>query len=209
MVRVMKKRLTLILMCVAMLCMLVGCSSFSLSISSVGKDNTSAKRMAVAINEDISSGRRSSGYQLYGIDMSLNSEGIGTADLIYTKKLPQDLKYSDILIVSVDTRTGAINSVEDATFATHGTEPSETIVNGAPLQIENWKQDSGAALSTAQQTFFDEDNFIYNYALVHASVTDGIEQYRITFVSLVNHLQYICRIDAMSGAVLSKEIIDL
>ncbi len=205
----MKKRMIGIFLCTLIMITAVGCSSFSVSTNSVGKDNTTAKKMATVINEEIADSKRSADYTLYGIEMSMDAEGNGKAHLIYTKVLPENLKYSDIRIVTVDTRTGKVDSVKSADFSLYGTAPYETIINGAPLQIESWKQDSGAALSAAQNTFSAEENFVYNYAQISAAVTDGIEQYKITFVSLVNHLQYISYVDGMTGTVLKKEIVAL
>ncbi len=205
----MKKKILIFTFCLAMMLGLTACSTFSVSLKSVGKDGTGAKKMATAINEDIKSHKRGGDYVLYGIEMSMDTEGNGKARLIYTRKLMQELKYSDIMIVTVDMRTGRIETAKEADFATYGTLPYEIIVDGTPLMIESWKQDSSSALAVAQKTFFEEEDFVYNYVQVNARVKDGIGQYEITFVSLVKGLRYKCAVDGMSGAILSKEIEDL
>ncbi len=203
----MKKTILLILLCIAMLFSLSACRNFSISTNSVGKDNTSAKKMAKVIQTELESKKES--FDLYGIEMTMDTEDIGKAKLIYTNKLPQNLKYSDITIVTVDTRTGKIEAVEDADFSKMGTTPYEYIVDGAPLGIENWKKDSDEALTIAQNTFFGEQDFIYNYVRVSSVIQNEICQYKVTFISFVNDLQYSCSVDAMTGAVFSKEITDL
>ena len=202
----MKRTIFLILLCLAMLFSFTACSSFSISTNSVGKDNTSAKKMAEVIKADLEAKSENSNYTLYGIEMTMDTEDIGKAKLLYTDKLPQNLKYSDITVVTVDTRTGKIESVEDADFSTMGTVPYKTIVDGAPLGIGDWKKDSDEALAIAQNTFYGEQDFIYNYARLTAKIQDDVCQYEVTFISFVNDLQYSCCVDAMTGAVFAKEI---
>lgn len=205
----MKRKVFLLLMCFVMLFSLTACSQFTLSLNSVGKDNTSAKKMAEAIRTELESKEQMADYSLYGIEMSMDTEDIGKAKLVYTDKLPQNLKYSDITIVTVDTRTGKIESVEDADFTTMGTAPYESIVDGAPLVLSAWRKDSDEALTIAQNTFYGEEDFVYNYVRISAVVLDEICQYRVTFISFVNHLQYSCSVDAMTGVVFNKEITEL
>lgn len=205
----MKKRLSLIAGLVLAVMLLSGCKSFSVSLRTVGKDNTSALKMARTINEDLYSDKKHSNYKLYAVNMAMDAEGIGTAQLIYTSKLAQNLKYSDITVVTVDTRTGKVESVKDASFASSGLAPYESIVHGAPLQMENWKKDSSDARTIAQNTFAGETNFVYNYITIYASVVNSVEQYEVTFISFVNQLKYVCVVDGMTGAVLSKEIMSL
>ena len=205
----MKRKIFVFILCLVTLLTVSGCSTLSLTLKSVGKDSTGAKKMATAINKDIKNRKRMGDYTLYGIDMSMDTEGNGKAHLIYTRKLLQELKYSDIMIVTVDTRTGKVESAKEADFATYGTLPYEVIVDGAPLMIESWKQDSTSAMAIAQKSFFEEDDFVHNYVQICTRVKDGIGQYDITFVSLVKGLRYECAVDGMSGAILKKEIKDL
>lgn len=202
----MKKRvLCLLWVCITIL-MLTSCNNLSVSINSVGKDNTTAKRMAVEIEKDLTEEGKKNDYVLYAIEMSMDMEGIGKAQLIYTSELPQDLQYSDIFVVTVDTRTGKVDSVKDADFSSMGVTPYERIVDGAPLMITDWKKDSSDARTIAENTFYGEENFIYNYVQISAAVIDEIRQYEVTFISFVNHLQYTCFVDGMTGTVISKEI---
>lgn len=205
----MKKKCIAIFLIIITLFTMTGCKSFALSVKTVGKENTTAKKMASVIAENMAESKRMKDYALYAIEMSMNNEGIGMAKLIYTNKLPQDLKYSDIMIVTVDTRTGKVVSTKEANFETSGTKPYEQIIHGAPLHMEDWKEDSESARTIAEHTFYSEENFVYNYVQISATYQEGVQQYEVVFVSLVNELQYICRVDGMSGTVLSKEIIDL
>lgn len=205
----MKKRVLLIALCMAVLFSLTACNRFSISVNTVGKNNTTAKKMAAVIEEDLLGEKGESAYRLYGIEMSMNTEDIGKAKLIYTDKLPQNLQYSDITVVTVDTRTGEIESMQEADFATMGATPYESIVDGAPLEISSWKKDSDEALSIARNNFYAEDDFIYNYVSVSAVIENEIALYRVDFISFVNHLQYSCAVDAMTGTVLTNEITEL
>ena len=205
----MKKRIFLGIICVTMLLSLCACNSFSISLNTVGKANTSAKKMAAVIEEDLLGEKEKSNYNLYGIEMSMNTEDIGKARLIFTDKLPQNLQYSDIMVVTVDTRTGEIESVSEADFSTMGATPYDSIVEGAPLQISSWKKDSDEALTIAQNTFYGEDDFVYNYVQISAVVKNEISQYNVTFISFVNHLKYTCAVDAMTGTVVYKDIVEL
>lgn len=205
----MKKRIFFIFLCIALMLTLTACSSFSISANSVGKDNTSAKKMAQVIQEELTKKDQNSDFVLYAIEMSMDTEDIGKAKLIYTDKLPQNLKYSDITVVTVDTRTGKIESVEDADFSQMGAAPYENIVDGAPLGIENWKKDSDEALTIAKNTFYSEENFVYNYVQISSVIQNEICQYKVTFISFVNNLQYSCHVDGMTGAVFGKEVNEL
>ncbi len=205
----MKRKVFMLLLCAVMLFSLTACNRFSISLNTVGKDNTSAKKMAEVIQSELEGKEQKTDYSLYGVEMSMDTEDIGKAKLIYTNKLPQNLKYSDITVVTVDTRTGKIESVEDADFSTMGTTPYESIVDGAPLGLDTWKKDSDEALTIAQNTFYGEEDFVYNYAQISVSIKEEVRQYRVTFISFVNHLQYACSVDGMTGTVFDKEITEL
>ncbi len=204
----MRKKISILILVLVILFSFTGCQRFSVSLNTVGKDNTTAKKISKAINENLAS-EKLQNYKLYSVNISTDTEGIGSAHLFYTNKLQQELQYSDIIVVEVDTRTGKINSVEDADFTKFGTEPYDAIVGGAPLEMQSWKKDSDQALAIAQNEFFGEDNFLYNYVQTSAVFEDGVCQYKIVFISFVNRLQYSCCVDGMTGAVISREISDL
>ena len=205
----MKKKVFVSLICLCLMVTLSACSGFSISINTVGKYSTTAKKIAAVIEEDLLNEKGESKYRLYGIEMSMDTEDIGKAQLIYTDKLPQQLNYSDITVVTVDTRTGEVESVKSADFTTMGTTPYESIVEGAPLNISSWIKDSDEALSVARNTFYGEEDFVYNYVQVSAFIKNEISQYKVTFISFVNHLEYTCWVDAMTGTVIDKEITEL
>ncbi len=205
----MKKKLAFLALLVICVLMLTACNSLDLTINTVGKNNTSAKKIAAEIEKDMLAENPESNYVLYGLEMSMDVEGIGKARLYYTDKLPQDLKYSDIKVITVDTRTGQIDSVSDADFLSMGTTPYSFIVNGAPAMLDDWSKDSEDARKIAENTFYGEENFVYNYVKISAAVLEEIRQYEVTFISFVNDTRYICRIDGMTGNVISKEIMEL
>ena len=205
----MKKRVLFLSFMLVVVVLFSSCKSLDVSINTVGKNNTTAKKIAAQIEEDLTADKKENDYVLYGVDMSMDSEGIGKAQLFYTNKLPQDLKYSDITVVTVDTRTGKIDSVNDANFATMDVAPYEYVVNGAPLLLSEWKKDSEDARTVAENTFYGEENFVYNYVKISAAVVDELRQYEVTFISFVNRLQYTCHVDGMTGNVISSEITQL
>ncbi len=204
----MKKRVLILTFFCIIAVLLTSCKSMSVSINSVGKNNTTAKKIATEIDKNLIEEGNTS-YILYGIDMSMDVEGIGKAKLYYTDKLPQNLQYSDITVITVDTRTGKVDSVSDADFASFGAAPYDCIVNGSPIMMSQWKKDSDEARKIAENTFYGEENFVYNYVQVFASVKNEIQQYQVTFISFVNQLQYVCYVDGMTGAVISKDIMEL
>ncbi len=205
----MKKRniILCLLLCAALL--LSACKKLDITIGGVGKNNTTAKKIVTEIQKDLSAEDKENHFVLYGIDMAMDVEEIGKARLYYTDKLPQDLKYGDIRVVTVDTRTGEIDSISDADFYSMGASPYEYIVNGAPLMIEEWSKDSGDALKIAENTFYAQDDFVYNYVEISAMIKNGLRQYRVSFISFVNHLRYTCVVDGMTGGVISTDVTEL
>ncbi|MBQ6947079.1 MAG: hypothetical protein IJN42_03440 [Clostridia bacterium] len=205
----MKKRTALFTLIVIMVLCLTACKQLDVSINSVGKNNTSAKKIVAEIEKDLLAEDPKNPFVLYGLEMSMDIEGIGKTKLYYTDKLPQDLKYSDITVITVDTRTGHIDSVDAADFVSLETTPYEFIVDGAPAMLSDWAKDSDEARKIAENTFYGEENFVYNYVKISAFVKNGIRQYEVTFISFVNQLQYICRIDGMTGNVIFTDITKL
>lgn len=205
----MKRKIAFLSILLVVVLLFTSCKGLDISIGSVGKNNTTAKKIAAEIEKDLTGEDKTNNYVLYGVEMSMDYEGIGKAQLFYTDKLPQDLMYSDITVVTVDTRTGKIDSVGGADFATMGVTPYECIVDGAPLMLSEWKKDSEEARTVAENTFYGEENFVYNYVKISAGIVNELRQYEVTFISFVNNLQYRCCIDGMSGAVISSEITEL
>ena len=202
------KRLLTCFVLVSLLLFLSSCGFFSSRLRSVGRTNTTVIKMYNQIKDHFEQSDKS-GYLLYGVEMSLDAQGIGSAVLVYTNKRPDDIQYNDIYLAEVDCRTGAVTKMGTPDYATYGDSPYKLIEKGVPLSLESWKVDSDAAQKTALSAHMSENGFEYNYMKLCATVVDTVEAYVIEHISLVNNMVYTTVVDAVTGDIIQKSTDEL
>lgn len=201
----MKRKIKLLIAGVLLFTLILSFSSCSVlggGLRSVGRTNTTVIKMYNQLKEHFES--KNQNYLLYGVDMSLDAQGIGQAVLVYTDKRPDDLQYNDIYIAVVDCRTGAVTKQGAPDYATYGARPYELIEQGMPLSLESWKVDSDAAQKSALSAHMSEDGFEYNYLRLCATTLDSLEVYIIEHISLVNNKVYTTVVDAITADILQS-----
>lgn len=149
--------------------------------------------------------REKTGYDLYGITLTVNSENVGVFTYVYTDKRPDDMKYSDILIVEVNNRTGKIEKFSSPDYATYGEAPFEMIRGAMPIYPSSFVIDSDKAMSNAAKTHYG-DKFNYNYVRLSVVCEDGVPVYKVSHISLVNDCAYNTTVDAMTGDVIFSSV---
>ena len=203
----MKKILTFVLIITLSLSLLCGCNIFPNEKNSVGKAANTVITTYTALQENFAL-RKKSGYNLYGVKLSVDSENVGTYTYIYTDKRPDDMKYSDILVVRINSLNGKIEKFSAPEFEDYGTEPYEMIKSAMPLTLTSFAIDSDAAIKIASDHHFS-NNFIYNFLEIVVIYENGAPVYKIKHISLVNECIYYTVVDAMTGAVVTDAVEEL
>ncbi|MBQ8605610.1 MAG: hypothetical protein IJ408_02635 [Clostridia bacterium] len=203
----MKKTISLLLITVLSLGILCGCDLITTDKNSIGKTANTAISTYAALEENFAL-RKLEGYVLYGAKLTVNSENVGRYTYIYTDKRPDNMNYSDILVVEVNTLNGKIEKCSAPDYATYSSEPYEMIKSGMPIEMTSFNIDSDAAIRTAANAHFG-NNFVYNYIETTVVYENGAPVYKINHISLVNECVYNTVIDAMTGTVISKSVEDL
>lgn len=206
----MKKRIVLPLL---MVCVLLFFSSCSLPIigdffendQSLGKTNNTAVTISEAMTDYLVK-KNKENYLLHGIELTLNSDSNGVVKLYYSSVPAAQAEYSDIYIAEINSKTGYIERFDQAVYSKDGIDPYRLVkttdaFDGASISI-----DSGKAMSNGVRAFSGEAEFHYDYVSMSLTVSEGIEQYAIQFISMLNDKVYSCNVDAVSGTILSISI---
>ncbi len=201
----MKKLVCIFLACLTVL--LSGCGMFSRASNNIGKSDNTVKSVYSALNDNLAE-RGMEDYVLYGVKMLVNSENVGTYTYVYTDKRPDNMQYSDILIVEVNNRSGKIEKCSAPDYAQYGTEPYELISSAMPLDPVKLEVDSDTAIKNAALSHAG-DSFIYNYIELVLSYKNGMFLYDIGHVSLVNDCVYRSTVDAGTGDVIEATVEEL
>ncbi len=202
------KKFAALLLILAMLVSLTACnipivSDFIKSDSSLGKTNNTAVTIAAAMNDYLAA-KNKSDMVLYGMEMALNGDGNGAVLLYYTAVLPEAAEYSDIYVAEVDSKTGHVQRFSKANYSDDGIEPYQMVKEGKAIRVDSLPIDSGKAISNGVKAFSGNQDFQYDYIEITVFNTDGLEQYDIRFISMLNDLIYYCTVDGVSGAVLAS-----
>lgn len=206
----MKKKIVLPFILV---CILVFCSSCTLPIigdfiendKSLGKTNNTAVTISEAMTDYlVKKGKEN--YLLHGIELTLNSDSNGVVKLYYSSTSADLAEYSDIYIAEINSKTGYVERFDKAVYSKDGMEPYQLVkttdaFDGASIPI-----DSGKAMSVGVRAFSGEAEFHYDYVSMLLTASDGLEQYSIQFISMLNDKVYRCVVDAVSGTVLTTAI---
>lgn len=201
------KRTVAIVLIFTILISLCGCNIFPNSKNSISKTNNTVITVYNALLENFAL-REKTGYRLYGVSLTVNSENVGTYTYVYTDKRPDNMKYSDILIVEVNNRTGHIEKFSSPDYATYGDAPYKMIQTAMPLDPASFAVDSDKAMSNAAKAHYNDD-FIYNYVQLETVYTDGRVVYNVSHISLINECAYKTTVDVMTGDVLSAAVEEL
>lgn len=182
-------------------------SSCGISADNIGKTANSAMTVATELT-DIFAARKKTGYDLYGIKMLVNSENVGTYSYFYTNKRADEVRYSDILVVEINNRTGKIERFSAPDYDKHGTEPYDLISTAMPIYPQYFGIDSTAAIKKAENEHFG-NHFSYNYIETTVCYKDGMTVYDIDHISLINNCIYNTVIDTATGNVLDSSVKEL
>ena len=203
----MKRLLCAMLIAVTLLLALGGCNILANEKNTVGKSNNTVVTLYKSLVENFKL-REKEGYHLYGVSSLVNSENVGTYTFIYTDKRPDELNYSDILIVEINNRTGRIEKFSSPEYAVYGQKPYSFIKTAMPLDPTAFKIDSDGAVKLAAQAHFGE-KFLYNYIQTDVGYVGGQVVYDISHISLVYNCIYKTQINAMTGAIISSSVEEL
>lgn len=203
----MKRLISLLLILTTVFICFCGCDLISNEKNTVGKSNNTIVAVHNALTENFAL-RKKEGYSLYGAGFVVNSENVGTYTFIYTDKRPDQLKYSDILIVEVNNRTGKIEKFSSPEFAKYGSMPYDIIKTAMPLDPASFKIDSDEAIKIAVKAHMG-NNFHYNYIEADVGYINGSTVYEIKHISLVNNSIFKTVVDVMSGTVVSSSVEEL
>lgn len=203
----MKKLISLLLILIIVTFCFSGCDFISNEKNTVGKSNNTVIGVYNALTENFAL-RKKEGYSLYGARFTVNSENVGTYTYIYTDKRPDQLKYSDILIVEVNNRTGKIEKFSSPEYSVYESMPYDVIKTAMPLDPATFKVDSDEAIKIAAKAHFGND-FHYNYIQANLGYINGVTVYEIKHISLVNNNIFKTVVDVMSGTVVSASVEDL
>ena len=202
----MKKTVSVLL--IALLAVtLCGCNFIGDGRNTVGKSNNTVMTVYTALKDNLAS-RGKDEYKLYGVRLVTNSENVGKFTYYYAAKRPDEMKYSDILVVEVNNRSGRIEKCSSPDYAEYGATPFEIVSTAMPIDPDSFGVDSGEALKNAARAHTD-GGFVYNYVELFVSYKDGAVVYDIGHVSLVNNCIYHSIVDVMTGAVISTSVEDL
>ena len=203
----MKKIISAALICLTVIFSFSGCDMLNGVKNNIGKTNNTVISVYDALKENLAE-RGKNGYKLYGARLVVNSENVGSYTYVYTDKRPDDMKYSDILIVEVNNRTGKIEKCSAPDWADYGTMPYELISSAMPLDPDGFAVDSDTAVKNAALAH-QESSFVYNYVELTLCYKDGMPVYDIGHISLVNSCIYRSRVDVMTGDVINKSVEEL
>lgn len=197
----MMKKFFVFAVAVAILLGMTSCSLIEPS-NSLGKTNNTAVTIAKAM-EGYLAKKKKDNYSLYGIEMMLNSDSNGSVKLYYSAVPSEKAEYADIYVAAVDSKTGHVERFEKANYAKDGLKPYQFVKENDAFDAASLPVDSGVALSVATRAFSTTADFYYDYIQVGLISVDGVEQYEIRLISMLNDLVYCCNVDAVSGNVLS------
>ncbi len=188
---------------VTLVVMLLGMSSCSLigTGNSLGKTNNTAVTISKAMNGYLAK-KKKENYSLYGIEMMLNSDSNGLVKLYYSAVPSEQVEYADIYVAEVDSKTGHVERFEKANYAKDGIIPYQFVKENDAFDAATLPVDSGKALSVATRAFSTTADFYYDYIQVRLVCVDGVEQYELRLISMLNDLVYCCNVDAVSGDAL-------
>lgn len=203
----MKRTVSAVFICFVLITLLSGCSVLSGVNNNVGKTDNTLISVYGALKENLAQ-RGREGFVLYGARLRVNSENVGSYVYVYTDKRPDDMKYSDILIVEVNNRTGRIEKCSAPDWAEYGAEPYDLISSAMPLEPDKFPIDSDTAVKNAALAH-QQNGFVYNYIELTLSYTDGMPVYDIDHISLVNNCIYRSRVDVVTGEVINKSVEEL
>ncbi len=203
----MKRLISILLILITVLFCLGGCDILSKEKNTVGKSNNTIVTVYNALTENFAL-RKKEGYLLYGARLIVNSENVGTYTYIYTNKRPDQMKYSDILIVEVNNRTGKIEKFSSPEYSVYESMPYDVIKTAMPLNPLEFKIDSDEAIKIAAKAH-NGNNFHYNYIQADLGYINGSTIYEIKHISLVNNSVFKTAVDVMSGTVVSTLVEEL
>lgn len=169
--------------------------------NSLGKTNNTAVTIAKAMNGYLSK-KKKENCSLYGIEMMLNSDSNGSVKLYYSAVSSDQAEYADIYVAEVDSKTGHVERFEKANYAKDGIVPYQFVKENDAFDAATLPVDSGKALSVATRAFSATTDFYYDYIQLQLVCTDGVEQYEIRLISMLNDTIYCCNVDAVSGDAL-------
>ena len=202
------KKVVALLMAAVMLLSLASCTipvigDFIESEDSLGKTNNTAVTIASAM-KDYLKNKKKEGLSLYGIELVLNSDGNGDVRLYYSDQLPEKAAYSDVRVAEVDSKTGHVERFSAAWYEVDGLTPYRLVKESAAFDAGSLPIDSEKAISAGVRAFSGDQEFHYDYVQILLSAPNGIEQYEVKYISMLNDVIYRCVVDAMSGTVLAS-----
>lgn len=195
-----KKIVSAVLITVLTLSLACSCS-FSNDKNSIGKSSNTIVTVYESLKENFKL-RKKEGYSLYSASLVVNSENVGTYTYIYTNKRPDELNYSDILIVEINNRTGEIEKFSSPDYEVYKNEPYDAIKSATPIDPSTFAIDSDKAIKLAATTHFN-NNFHFNYISLNVGYYDGAPAYKVSHISLVQNKVFVTNINAMTGTVIS------
>lgn len=194
----MKKIVSAVLITALIFTLCCSCS-FSSSKNSIGKSSNTIVTVYNSLVENFKL-RKKEGYSLYNASYVVNSENVGTYTYIYTNKRPDELNYSDILVVEINNRTGEIEKFSSPDYAEYKNEPYDAIKSATPIDPSTFALDSDEAIKIAAATHLN-DNFHYNYISLSVGYLNGAPTYQIEHISLVQKKVFVTNINANTGTV--------
>ncbi len=197
----MKKKFFALGIAIAILLGMTSCNLIE-SNNSLGKTNNTAVTIAKAM-EGYLGKKKKDDFSLYGIEMMLNSDSNGSVKLYYSAASSDRAEYADIYVAEVDSKTGHVERFEKANYAKDGLIPYQFVKENDAFDAATLPIDSGMALSVATRAFSTAADFYYDYIQIQLVCIEGVEQYEIRLISMLNDLVYCCSVDAVSGGVLS------
>ncbi len=206
----MKKRIVLPLLMAFVLLFFSSCSlpiigDFFENDQSLGKTNNTAVTISKAMTDYLTK-KNKENYLLHGIELTLNSDSNGVVKLYYSSAPAAEAEYSDIYIAEINSKTGYIERFDQAVYSKDGIDPYRLVKTTDAFDGASIPVDSGKAMSSGVRAFSGEAEFHYDYVSMSLTVSDGIEQYAIQFISMLNDKVYRCNVDAVSGTILSTSI---
>ena len=200
----MKKTVVAIALMLCIVLGLSGCDILTSKKNSIGKTGNTMISVYDALKENLDS-RGLDGYSLYGAKLTVNSENVGKYIYVYANKRPDDMNYSDILLVEVNNRTGKIEKCGPPDYAVYADMPYEMTSSAMPIDPDSFLIDSDAAVKKAALAH-QGDGFVYNYTELVMRYKDGKPLYDIGHISLVNNCIYHTCVDVMTGDVLNTYV---